>query len=283
MLYNIPLSIYKPLILNAVSGYLLAESYAFCSVRSLLDCALGFNESFLIIHFKREECMPDFYFKTTDENSLLDKMIIQDKVLTMFFNFKLAETLHRFLEVDVRLLVQRTDRHGKQYTFIHDKDKAHDNLHAILPLKTELHHHFLHTATVGIADIMHLVGMHQALIKDFVKDSSIDACFISKKDHTDLYNAFELYVKFSSLKKTATHVVIRFNEKLSPGAYLPRLKQILDHDDETPSSEIIKVNAAKTIYYFPFFWLKDIGKGRREIAQNLNLQEVDFLPTVAKK
>jgi hypothetical protein len=110
-----------------------------------------------------------------------------------------------------------------------------------------------------------------------------NVCFISKNDYLELYCAYELYLKFSSVRKSAEHLEIHFKGSLSPEAYLPRLKQFLDLADETPSPEIITLNPAKTIYYLPYFWLKQIGKAKKELAQNLKLNEKDFSQVAAKK
>ncbi len=79
--------------------------------------------------------MPGFCFTVTDDvnNSLLEKIIIQDKVLTMYFNFKLASKLNHYFQVDVRQLVQHTDRNGKLFTFIREGERGHDGLHVEFP------------------------------------------------------------------------------------------------------------------------------------------------------
>jgi hypothetical protein len=226
--------------------------------------------------------MPGFCFDSEDKQiSLLDKVVIQGEVLTMYFNSKLASVLSNHIKADVLMFVQRTDRNQKPYTFIYEDNKDHDALHTDFPSEERMHHHIKHSSNVTIGDIMHLIFMHQSLVSDFTKNRNDGIRFLSKNDLIKLYCDFELYVKFSATKSSKDHLEIHFKSPLSAEAYLPRLKYILDTADDS-ETKIIKVNKDKTIYYLPYFWLKDIGNAKKELAQNLYLKEEVFSPAMKK-
>jgi hypothetical protein len=204
-----------------------------------------------------------FKFQSSNQEQLINTIIIDGNVMTLFYNVEYADKIAELTgRRNPKAVAISHNSKNEEYTYIHDGESEHVDLHVSLKGHAGFHHHVQSKDNFTAHDFAGYLGQ----MNSFEYFLCIDMA-----DAIKAVVAFDNFSKPAPKNKTDAALEIFPQKYSSSDAYLQRLRQVLC-DNNT-----IGYNLANNRYTLRLNWLKQLGTdARKQLVENLNLSQDDF-------